>query len=105
MGFDLSGNVVYTSGSFMDNYAARVGHYPDERSENKGNEPENVAFGKYYSGNKKATDYLFVNSERSSIIFVYDVTDDIANPIFKQVLPAGLGPEGGLSLPDRNLFA
>ena len=32
---------------------ARIGHYNDKRSDAKGNEPENVAFGRY-----AGTDYL-----------------------------------------------
>ena len=45
--FDKSGNVVAGSGSEMDQLAASYGHYPEERSGNKGSEPENVAFGTF----------------------------------------------------------
>ncbi|MEB3357305.1 MAG: esterase-like activity of phytase family protein [Synechococcales bacterium] len=96
--FDLNGNVVYNSGSELDQIAARVGHYPEARSENKGNEPENIEFASY-----NGTDYLFVNSERSSLVFVYDVSDP-TQPVFQQVLPAGVGPEGGKAIPERNLL-
>jgi len=96
--FDLDGNVVYTSGNELDLLAAQFGHYPDERSENKGNEPENIEFATF-----DGTDYLFVNSERSSLVFVYDVSDPTA-PVFQQVLPAGAGPEGGKAIPGRNLL-
>lgn len=96
--FDTVGNVVYTSGSTMDHMAARVGHYPEGRSGNKGNEPENIAFGIY------GDDHLmFVNSERSSLVFVYDVANP-ASPVLLQVLPAGTGPEGGYAMPKRDLF-
>jgi Esterase-like activity of phytase len=64
----------------------------------KGNEPENVAFGLYGKD-----PVLFVNSERSSLVFVYDVSDPTA-PVFKQALPAGLEPEGGKAIPHRNLY-
>ncbi len=96
--FDLQGNVVYTSGNEMDQLAAKFGHYPDARSENKGNEPENIEFATF-DGN----DYLFVNSERSSLVFVYNVNDP-TNPVFEQVLPAGVAPEGGKAIPERNLL-
>ena len=96
--FDLEGNVVYDSGNELDQIAAQVGHYPDGRSENKGNEPENIEFGTF-----DGTDYLFINSERSSLVFVYNV-EDPTNPVFEQVLPAGVGPEGGKAIPDRNLL-
>lgn len=73
--------------------------YPDSRSENKGNEPENAAYGMY---GKESL--LFVNSERSSAVIVYDVSDPY-HPELKQVLPAGPGPEGSVTIPERNLLA
>jgi hypothetical protein len=96
--WDVCGNVVYSSGNFMDQYAASIGHYPEERSGNKGVEPENAAFGRFMG-----TDFLFVNAERANMIFVYDATDP-SHPEFVQALPANVGPEGGLTIPDRNLF-
>jgi len=96
--FNTAGEVVFEAGNALDHIVARIGHYPDARSENKGNEPENAEFGRYGNNN-----FLFVASERSSVIFVYDVADPI-NPVYKQVLPAGLGPEGVLAIPSRNLL-
>lgn len=96
--FNTLGDVVFASGNELEHLTARFGHYPDSRSENKGNEPENVEFGVF-----GAERYLFVNSERSSMVFVYDVADFL-NPVFKQALPAGLGPEGALAIPARNLL-
>jgi hypothetical protein len=96
--FNTMGDVVWGAGNTLDHLTARLGHYPDGRSENKGNEPENAEFGVY--GSER---YLFVNSERSSLVFVYDVAD-FTKPAFKQALPAALGPEGALAVPSRNLF-
>ena len=96
--YSRAGDVVYTSGNELDHLAVRLGHYPDARSGNKGNEPENVELG-IYGDNR----YLFVNSERSSLVFVYDVADP-TNPVYKQTLPAAAGPEGGLAIPSRNLL-
>ncbi|UTW44970.1 esterase-like activity of phytase family protein [bacterium SCSIO 12696] len=96
--FNTNGDVVFTSGNSLDHMAVRFGHYPDDRSGNKGNEPENVEVGVY--GNSRL---LFVNSERSSLVFVYDVADP-ANPVYKQTLPTGAGPEGALAIPSRNLL-
>ena len=96
--YDTEGNIVFTSGNSLDHLAVRYGHYPDGRSGNKGNEPENAEFA-YYDN----TPYLFVNSERSSLVFVYDVTDPTA-PTLKQTLPAAAGPEGSLAIPSRNLL-
>lgn len=97
--FNTAGDVVWTAGNTLDHLTARFGHYPDERSGNKGNEPENAEVGIY--GDDR---YLFINSERSSLVFVYDVADP-SKPVLKQVLPAAAGPEGALAIPSRNLLA
>lgn len=96
--YDKTGQVIYSSGNELEHLAARFGHYPDERSGNKGNEPENVVYGQF--GNEQ---FLFVNSERSNLVFVYDVRDP-ASPKYVQALPAGVGPEGGVAIPQRNLL-
>lgn len=104
--FSKQGQIVFTSGSDLDLLAARLGHYPERRSENKGNEPENVVFAEFGTGSKKAKNsqrLLFVISERSSLVFVYKV-NNVYRPELLQILPAGFGPEGGLALPDRDLF-
>ncbi|MEZ5659715.1 MAG: esterase-like activity of phytase family protein [Burkholderiaceae bacterium] len=96
--FDTDGQVIFDSGNALDHQAVRVGHYPDARSGNKGTEPENVEFANF--GN---IPHLIVAEERSNLLAVYDVTDPRA-PTFKQVLPAGVGPEGVLAIPSRNLL-
>lgn len=96
--FNTDGDVVFTSGNANDQLTARLGHYPDARSGNKGNEPENADFGQYGGDS-----ILVVASERSSVLFVYDVADPTA-PQLTQVLPAGAGPEGILALTSRNLL-
>eukprot|EP00956_Cyclotella_meneghiniana_P012416 scaffold17628_cov77-Cyclotella_meneghiniana.AAC.6 len=93
-------SIVYDSGNEMEHMAARLGHYPDERSENKGNEPENVLYSEFDNGSK----YLFVLSERSSLIFVYDVADP-TSPSLLQILPCTKAPEGVVAIPSRNLLA
>jgi hypothetical protein len=92
------GRIVYTSNNLLEHIVASIGHYPEARSENKGNEPENIVFG-IFGGD----DLLFVNSERSSVVLVFDVSNPTA-PEFVQVLPAATGPEGGLVIPSRNLY-
>ncbi len=96
--FNTAGEVVFTSGNSNDHIVARLGHYPDDRSGNKGNEPENADYG-VYGGDR----ILVIASERSSVLFVYDVANP-AQPMLKQVLPAGAGPEGVLALTSRNLL-
>ena len=92
------GNVVWDAGSTLEHLVARVGHTNDKRSDAKGNEPENLAFGRF-----NGTDYLFVASERSSVVSVDDMSKPDV-PAFKQVLPAALAPEGVLAIPARKLL-
>lgn len=96
--FDTSGNVVFESGEALDYLTVAAGHFPLGRAENKGNEPEAVEFGTFGTD-----DYLFVGSERANVVGVYDITNPLA-PRLRQVLPTGIGPEGLLALPSRNLF-
>lgn len=96
--FNTGGDVAYTSGNELEHLTARLGHYPESRSENKGNEPENAEFGQY--GDHPL---LFVNSERSSLVLVYDVSNP-ESPEFLQALPAAAGPEGVKAITSRNLL-
>lgn len=97
--FDTDGTVVYNSANTLDHWAVRAGHYPDSRSENKGNEPENVEFGDF--GKDR---FLFVASERSSVVFVYKVKGRNNRVELVQILPAGVGPEGIKAIPKRGLL-
>jgi len=95
--FQRDGKVMYDSGTSYEEIAVRFGHYPEDRSENKGSEPESVEYGRF-----DGKDYLFVGSERGSFIAVYELHN--LQPEFKQLLPAPLGPEGLLAIPSRNLL-
>jgi hypothetical protein len=96
--FDTEGTVVYTSGNEMEKEVIRIGHYPDKRADSKGNEPENVHYAEF--GSLKL---LFVGSERSSLVFVYDVAD-VTKPKLHQILPTAVKPEGKFAIPSRNLL-
>lgn len=93
------GEVVYDSGNLLDHELMKLGHYPDGRSDNKGGEPEAVITARYDD-----TPMIFVASERGSIVFVFDASDPAA-PRLVQALPSGIGPEGLVAIPQRNLFA
>ena len=98
--YDVSGNVVHESGNSVEHHIVQHGHYPEKRSDNKGNEPENVESGEY-NGEK----YLFVGSERASAVLVYKVRGNSGKaPHFVQLLPTPVKPEGLLAIPQRNLF-
>ncbi len=96
--YNKAGSVVYSSANALEHFAVRFGHYPEGRSENKGNEPENAEVGKFGDDN-----HLFIASERSNLVFVYDI-NDADTPKYKQTLPAAVGPEGVLAIPSRNLL-
>ena len=97
--YDMNGTVVFASGNTMEHVVARLGHYPEARPESKGNEPEGVAYGVYGD-----VPYLFVGSERSSVVAVYQLFSEEPRLQFVQALPAGVGPEGLLAIPARGLF-
>ncbi|MDO5606303.1 MAG: esterase-like activity of phytase family protein [Paracoccus sp. (in: a-proteobacteria)] len=97
--FSRNGEVIYDSGNSFERAVAEIGHYPEGRSDKKGVEPEAVITAHY--GDQPL---IFVASERGSVIGVYDASD-ITAPRLIQMLPAGVGPEGLVAIPQRNLFA
>ena len=96
--FHKDGNVVYEAGNTFEHAVVQIGHYPDKRSDSKGVEPESIETAIF-----NGTPMVFVGAERASTVGVYDVTDPSA-PVLKQLLPSGIGPEGYVSIPDRNLL-
>ena len=97
--FRPDGTVIFDSGAQVEEQAVRHGHYPEDRSENKGAEPEAVEYGNFGGAG-----YLFLGSERGSFISVYTVDAATGEPSFSQLLPAPFGPEGVLAIPSRNLL-
>jgi len=98
--FMAGGTVVYESLASYDYQQVRNGHYPEERSGNKGSEPEAVSYAGSFAGHE----LLFVGAERSSTVVVYDIADKSA-PEYVQFLPAVMGPESVKPIPARNLVA
>ncbi|WP_170405891.1 esterase-like activity of phytase family protein [Ruegeria arenilitoris] len=96
--FHKDGTVVYENGTDFEKAIIQIGHYPDKRSDSKGVEPESVTAATF-----GGTPMIFVGAERASVVGVYDATDP-ANPVLKQLLPSGVGPEGYVAIPDRNLL-
>lgn len=95
--FSKSGEVLYEAGLDFEYRVAMAGHYPERRSGDKGAEPEGLEVGKF-----GGSTYMFVLSERGSLIGVYKDTGN--EPEFVQLLPTGLAPEGAIAIPERNLF-
>ncbi|MEL7104863.1 MAG: esterase-like activity of phytase family protein [Pseudomonadota bacterium] len=96
--FNKDGSVVYESNLSFENEVIKLGHYPEARSGNKGVEPESVTAATF-----GGTPMIFVGAERSSVVGVYDATNPAA-PVLKQILPSGVGPEGYVAIPERNLL-
>lgn len=96
--FHQEGEIVYDSGTDFEHAIVEIGHYPEERSGNKGVEPESVTVDTF-----GGTPYVFVGAERASVVGVYDVTDPAA-PVLTQLLPSGIGPEGYVTIPERGLL-
>jgi hypothetical protein len=97
--YDTFGNILYSSANSLEHEVVRLGHYPEGRSENKGNEPENIEFAKFGSDQ-----LLFVASERASVIYVFLVDQKQQSLTYVQTLPSGVGPEGIKAIPNRDLL-
>ncbi len=96
--FHKDGTIVYENGTEFEKAIIQIGHYPDKRSDAKGVEPESVTAATF-----GGTPMIFVGAERASVVGVYAATDP-ANPVLKQLLPSGVGPEGYVAIPERNLL-
>lgn len=96
--FDKTGKLVFESGTAPEYMAVRLGHYPDKRNK-KGIEMEGAEVATF--GDDRL---IFVASERGSLVFVYRDKGPGEAPEFLQVLPGGVGPEGLMALPRRDLF-
>jgi hypothetical protein len=96
--FTTRGDPVFDSGVDLEYLAMAHGHYPEGRSDNKGTEPEAVVVARY--GQRTL---LLVGSERGNFVAVYE-PDGAKRPRFVQLLPTGIGPEGVLPIPRRDLL-
>ena len=95
--FNKDGSVAYESGAGFEHELARIGHYPEGRSDAKGVEPEGLEVASF-----DGVAHIFVMSERGSVIGVY--RDTGGNPELLQLLPSGIGPESAVAIPARNLL-
>jgi hypothetical protein len=95
--FDKRGAILYDSGMSLEYEIASIGHYPEERSSNRGIEAEGVEVATF-----DGTRYIFVTAERASVVAVY--RDTGGKPELVQLLPSGSSPESAVGIPSRNLL-
>ncbi|NNU79976.1 alkaline phosphatase [Halovulum dunhuangense] len=95
--FAKDGTVAHEDGTSFEQALVQIGHYPEGRSDSKGIEPESAGYAEFGD-----TRYAFVGSERGSILGIYML--DGTTPTLHQLLPSGIGPEGVLAIPSRNLL-
>lgn len=91
-----TGALVFDSKNELEVKCNAAKYYDDNRSDDKGVEPEGIAIGQM--GNKQVA---FIGMERADAVAVYDVTNPAA-PVFQQLLKCGDAPEGVLFVPAKN---
>ncbi len=97
---DEDGNLIYDSGSILDKKAAEKGVYDDNRSRDKGVEPEGVTILEI--GGRT---FAFVGLERTtkSAIAVFDITDPETSKYVDMIISEGdISPEGLIAFGDGN---
>jgi len=93
-----TGDQVFDSKNELETKAIALGKYDDNRSDDKGVEPEGITLG--MMGKKMIA---FIGMERADLLAIYDVTDPL-NPIFLKILSTGDAPEGITFIPaDQSL--
>lgn len=96
--FRKDGAIDYDSANSFEHEVVRLGHYPEKRNK-KGSEPEGAEVATF-----GADKLIFIGAERASLVGVYKDEGPGKAPTFLQALPGGIGPEGLLAIPARNLF-
>ncbi len=96
--FANDGSVLFDSGNSLEHLGMSAGHYPEGRAENKGVEPEGAEVGTFGD-----TTYAFALSERGNFVAIYADGGDGALEL-TQALPTGVGPEGVVAIPARDLL-
>jgi len=92
----LTGALLYDSKNELEKKAEAINAYDDERSDNKGVEPEGIALGMV---NKMQL--AFIGMERADAIAVYNVSNPL-EPRFLQILKTGDAPEGVLFISEKD---
>lgn len=97
--FSPTGDILFDSGPELEMLVAAAGFYRDNRSGDRGVEPEGIEIARYLNHT-----YLFVGMERGKSVAVYRLPGNERSPQFVQLLETGDRPEGLLAIPSRALF-
>lgn len=92
----LNGELLYDSKNELEAKTSAAGFYDDDRSDNKGVEPEGLTLGEI--ANRKIA---FIGMERSDAVAIYDVTNP-TEPKFLQIIKSGDAPEGVLFISKKD---
>jgi hypothetical protein len=88
-----TGQLLFDSKNELEQKSIAAGVYDDNRSDDKGVEPEGITVG---TVGKKTI--AFVGLERADALAIYDVSNPVA-PMFIKLLPTGDAPEGITFIP------
>lgn len=91
-----TGALVFDSKNELEQKAVMANFYDDDRSDNKGVEPEGIAIGEV--GKRMLA---FVGMERADAVAIYDVSNP-EQPVFLQILATGDAPEGVLFISSKD---
>ncbi len=91
-----TGALVFDSKNELEQKAVMANFYDDDRSDNKGVEPEGIAIGEV--GKRMLA---FVGMERADAVAIYDVSNP-QQPVFLQILATGDAPEGVLFISSKD---
>ncbi|MFB5679183.1 stalk domain-containing protein [Paenibacillus terreus] len=97
--WSLDGDKIYDSADLIDKAAARVGLYPDGRSEKKGSEVENLTIAQV-----NGRDIAAVASERADAILFFDLSNPESPALLGLIPTAGESPEGIHYVNARDMF-
>ncbi|MES2502729.1 MAG: choice-of-anchor I family protein [Pseudomonadota bacterium] len=89
---DANGTLVFDSGDFLDKKAAELGIYDDERSRQKGVEPEGVEL---FNLNGRVIAAIGLERTLKGAVALYDITDPANATFLDMIVTDGdLAPEG-----------
>lgn len=97
--FGRRGGVRWEVGAGLERHAAAAGLYPDDRSDERGVEPEGVEVARFAEHT-----YAFVGAKHGNFVAVYELVGPSERPAFVQLLPTGDRPDDIVAIPDRGLL-